>query len=137
MRGRGTLVAVATTSCAWQDKSATRTLREHHPEIVAKTVSLIEGPTLLELRNQLDLLSESFEMIFGHQQSRPGPALFRSPSASGTSFLSKSRHYLPGGEGRESCLEDDDPGPGRYFDDNATVISSSSEKSADDEEDAF
>ena len=68
--GRGTLIAVSTAPRVWEDKSATSTLREHHPKIVAKTVSLIKAPTPLELRKQLDLLAENFGLMFGHPPPR-------------------------------------------------------------------
>lgn len=144
--GRGTLVAVATAPRAWQDKSATRTLREHHPDIAAKTVSLIEGPSPLELKNQLDLLSKNFELMFGYRRdSIPSPApaslpatrcvvdgasfspsLSPCPAVSNTPFLRKPRHHhhhllSTSGSGC-SVLGDGDP----CLDDYATPTTTSS-----------
>lgn len=70
-RDLGVLVAVTTASRAGEDKSAMRTLRDHHPRIVAKTVSLIKAPTPQELRKQLDLLSENFAWMFGYPRHTP------------------------------------------------------------------
>lgn len=147
--GRGTLVAVATAPRAWQDKSATRTLREHHPDIAAKTVSLIEGPSPLELKNQLDLLSKNFELMFGYRRdSRPAPAPVPlplpatrctvdgasfSPSSppypaiTNTPFLRKPRHHhhhhlLPASGSGSSMFGDGDP----CLDDYATPTTTSS-----------
>lgn len=130
--GRGTLVAVATAPRAWQDKSATRTLREHHPDIAAKTVSLIEGPSPLELKNQLDLLSKNFELMFGYRRdstpsSAPAslsatrciidgasfsPSSSPCPAVSNTPFLRKPRHHhhhlLPASGSGSSVLGDGD-----------------------------
>lgn len=73
-RGAGMVVAVTTASRAGDDKSAMRTLRDHHPNIVAKTVSLIKAPTPQELRKQLDLLSDNFAWMFGHpRDASPSP----------------------------------------------------------------
>lgn len=79
----GTLVAVSTASRAREDKSAMRTLRDHHPNIVAKTVALIQGPTPSELRKQLDLLSESFAWMFGHPR-RESSSSSQSPAYTST-----------------------------------------------------
>ncbi|CAN0019286.1 unnamed protein product [Ectocarpus sp. 12 AP-2014] len=70
-RRGGTLIAVATAPKHSEDKAAALTLREHHPNVVAKTVSLMEGPTPLELKNQLDLLADKFRLMFGHASSSP------------------------------------------------------------------
>lgn len=82
-RAEGTIVAVTTASRAGEDKSAMRTLRDHHPRIVAKTVSLIKAPTPQELRKQLDLLSDNFPWMFGYPRqgstaSVPAPDLMAS-----------------------------------------------------------
>lgn len=67
----GAIVAVTTETHAREDKSAMRTLRDHHPRIVVKTVSLIRTPTPQELSKQLDLLSGSFAWMFGHPRRAP------------------------------------------------------------------
>lgn len=146
-RGLGTVVAVATAPRAWQDKSATRTLREHHPKIVAKTVSLIKCPSPLELRNQLDLLSESFDLLFGFRTpgrapmpgargpgSCSGPTPFCSVRLdSGAAKISpqNKKGILTCGRG---VIENGDGGGGGMFDDYATPTTTSSTGRSFDED---
>ena len=85
--GVGTLIAVATSSRAAEDKSAAQTLREHHPNIVAKTVALMEKPTPLELKKQLDLLADKFELMLGHTSPPQTPST-ASPSPSSSTSVS-------------------------------------------------
>lgn len=80
--GLGTLVAVSTSPRAWEDKSAARTLREHHPQINAKTVSLLKSPSPKELRSQLDLLSDNFELMFGHRTRQESDGVHADPGIS-------------------------------------------------------
>ncbi|CAM9260201.1 unnamed protein product, partial [Pylaiella littoralis] len=81
-RRQGTLIAIATAPRATEDKEAALALQEHHPNIVAKTVSLMEAPSPLELKNQLELLAEKFELMLGHTARPPRPQRSRSPSSS-------------------------------------------------------
>eukprot|EP00903_Cladosiphon_okamuranus_P011620 g10929.t1 len=98
--GVGTLMAVATSKRAAEDKAAALTLREHHPNIVAKTVSLMEAPTPLELKEQLDLLADKFELMFGHAHaSSPRTPSTASPSPSSSASMASPPAELGGGDG--------------------------------------
>lgn len=79
----GMLVAISTSSRAKEDKLAMRTLRDHHPKVVGKTVALIKRPTAKELRGQLDLLSSSFASLFGHPSTSARPRIRASSDAEG------------------------------------------------------
>ncbi|CAM9451257.1 unnamed protein product [Ectocarpus sp. 6 AP-2014] len=107
-RRGGTLIAVATAPKHSEDKAAALTLREHHPNVVAKTVSLMEGPTPLELKNQLDLLADKFRLMFGHASSsleRPDSA--PAPAAAASTREPVSSPKVRRREGGGGALSDD------------------------------
>ncbi|CAN0022441.1 unnamed protein product, partial [Ectocarpus fasciculatus] len=111
-RGSGTLIAVATAPKHSEDKAAALTLREHHPNVVAKTVSLMEGPTPLELKNQVDLLADKFKLMFGHtspvrRDSAPAPAAAAEAAASMRAPVVSSPEVRRR-EGGGSLSDDDD-----------------------------
>lgn len=125
--GRGTLIAVSTAPRVWEDKSATSTLREHHPKIVAKTVSLIKAPTPLELRKQLDLLAENFGLMFGHPPPRN-----RARSSSRTHSRSRSRSRSRAAKPKTSHSSSS-PSPSPSPSSSSTSLSSSSLSSSSPE----
>ncbi len=99
VKGLGTLIAVSTAPRSPDDRAAALTLREHHTNIFAKTVSLTEAPTPLELKDQLDLLAEKLELMFGHappQRSEPSSAAATAPaSLAGLGRREKERREGP------------------------------------------
>ncbi|CAB1099191.1 unnamed protein product [Ectocarpus sp. CCAP 1310/34] len=112
-RRGGTLIAVATAPKNSEDKAAALTLREHHPNVVAKTVSLMEGPTPLELKNQLDLLADKFRLMFGHASSSPerpdsAPAPAAAASTQAPVSSPKVRRRKGGGSLSDDGDDDDD-----------------------------
>ncbi|CAM9574116.1 unnamed protein product, partial [Choristocarpus tenellus] len=46
-------------------KAATQTLTRHHPQVIAKTVSLVRNPTPEAMHAQLELLAANFGWIYG------------------------------------------------------------------------
>ncbi|CBJ31802.1 conserved unknown protein [Ectocarpus siliculosus] len=89
-------------------RGATDRFREHHPNVVAKTVSLMEGPTPLELKNQLDLLADKFRLMFGHASSsleRPDSA--PAPAAAASTRAPVSSPKVRRREGGGGALSDD------------------------------
>ena len=127
--GCGALIAVATATRAPDDRAAAMTLQEHHANILAKTVSLTEAPTALELKDQLDLLAEKLEHMFGYTTSLERPE--QSPAASAAATATAPRLTPPyksefGRHARERRAEQW-PSPGDLSDRPSPTRSSSPE----------